>query len=72
MPGMHGNAVDACPFVWCRVCGAIWLPRQEGFTRAFERHSLSVAVAPMNGGIEGYWIVPGLNNVISLPPGSVV
>lgn len=68
MPGMHGRASDACSFVWCRACGAIWLPRQPSFDRAFERHSKELAQAPVDGQtIEGYWVIPGLGSIIQLP-----
>ena len=65
MPGTHGRAVGACPFVWCRDCGAIWLPRQPTFTLAFERHTTVQAAAPFDGvTIEGYWVLPGPGSII--------
>jgi len=61
MPGIHGGAVpDACPFVWCRQCGALWIPKLPSFDRAFEHHAKERCTAPIDGmTIEGYWILPG-------------
>lgn len=69
MPSMSGRAnPDGCPFVWCRKCGAIWLPRQPTFDRAFERHEKQEISAPVDGvTIQGYWILPGIGGIIRLP-----
>ncbi len=70
MPSLSGRAnPDGCPFIWCRTCGAIWLPRARAFDLAFERHPKENVHAPVDGmNIEGYWILPGLGNIITLPP----
>jgi hypothetical protein len=69
MPSLTGGAnPDGCPFVWCRSCGAIWLPRLRVFTQAFERHEKVVGYAPIDGlDAEGYWILPGVGGIITLP-----
>lgn len=69
MPSLLGGPnPGGCPFVWCRACGAIWLPRLRSFTQAFERHEKVVAQAPIDGiNTEGYWILPGVGGIITLP-----
>lgn len=66
MPSLTGGKSNGCPFVWCRMCGAIWLPHVPSFERAFERHEKRRLQAPVDGigNVEGYWILPGLGAII--------
>ncbi len=68
MPSLTGqNNPDGCPFGWCRGCGAIWLPEQPKFTKAFERHQKRAANAPLDDiTVKGYWVLPGIYN-LALP-----
>lgn len=69
MPSKSGRAApDVCPFVWCRKCGALWLPKQPAFDRAFERHEKEKITAPIDDiNVEGYWVLPGLGAIIQVP-----
>lgn len=66
MPSMNNRPMrDQCPFAWCRECGAVWLPKQPSFDRAFENHEKERGHLPADGvTIEGYWVLPGKHNLI--------
>lgn len=67
MPSRDGGGQsNAVPFIWCRNCGAIWLPKQRSFDRAFEHHEKQECQAPVEGigNVNGYWVLPGIRAVI--------
>jgi len=59
--GKRGNAH---PFIWCRECGSIWLPRLPAFAEAFARHERRPGGVPFNNGVEGVWVLPGELSVV--------
>lgn len=61
LPTLSGRAApDVCPFVWCRTCGAICIPRIPMFERAFETHARDAALMPVNTAtIQAIWVHPG-------------